>query len=122
MPVSHAFDGRIVVIKMDGDYTTAELKAGVLAALDDATCPADAVLMFDMRTSAAIKGRTPAEVQDMANFLATQGPRFSKRLAMVTGTDVAFGLMRLGSVYAERGGLFSEVFREIEEAKKWLVP
>jgi hypothetical protein len=122
MPVSYSFDGRIVVMRMEGDYTTDDLKARVLEALDDGKCPKDAVLMFDMRQSEAIRGRKPAEVQDMANFLAAQGPRFSKRFAMVTGTDVAYGLMRLGSVYAEHGGVTAEVFRDFDEAKQWLVP
>lgn len=122
MPVSYSFDGRIVVMRMDGDYTTADLKAGVLEALDDARCPTDAVLMFDLRESTSIKGRSPAEVQDMASFLAGQRDRFSKRVAMVTSSDVAYGLMRIGAVYVERGGVTPEVFRDLEEAKTWLVP
>jgi len=121
MPVSYSYHGRIVVMRMEGDYTTADLKARVLEALDDPKCPTDAVLLFDMRESNAIKGRSPAEVQEMANFLAGQRDRFSRRLAMVTSSDVAYGLMRIGAVYVERGGVSPEVFRDFEEAKKWLV-
>jgi hypothetical protein len=121
MPVTHSYDGRIIVVKMDGEYSTNELKAGILAALDDPKCPKDAVFLFDMRASDAIQGRTPAEVQDMAEFLASQRERYARRVAMVTGSDVAYGLMRIGSVYAEHGGVMPEVFRDFEEAKKWLV-
>ncbi len=112
----------MVVMRMEGDYTTGDLKTGVTQALDDPQCPKDAVLMFDLRQSESIKGRSPAEVQDMANFLAGQRERYSRRLAMVTGSDVAYGLMRIGAVYVERGGVLPEVFRDFEEAKKWLAP
>jgi hypothetical protein len=39
---------------------------------------------------------------------------------MVTTGDLGFGLMRLGAVAAETGGLAAEVFRDIAEARAWL--
>lgn len=121
MPVTYAYDDRIVVMDLCGEYTTADLRKGILRALDDARCPPRPVLLFDMRDSTAIRQRTMDEVRTMAQFLAAHGARFSHRLAVVTGSDVAFGLMRVGAVEAEWGGVEPMVFRDLAEARAWLL-
>jgi hypothetical protein len=120
MPVGYDFDGDVIVVRMVGKYTTHEMKSVILDALDDARLPQRAVLLFDLRESRSLQDRTADEVRDMAQFLASHGRRFSNRLAMVTTGDLAFGLMRLGAVAAETGGLTAEVFRDIGTAKAWL--
>ena len=120
MPVAYEFDDDVILLRMVGKYTTSDLKSSILDALDDARVPERPVLLFDLRESRSLQDRTADEVRDMARFLASQGRRFGHRLAMVTTGDLAFGLMRLGAVAAETGGLAAEVFRDMGEAKEWL--
>jgi hypothetical protein len=121
MPVTHTFDDRIVVMQMIGEYETDELKARIASALDDPRCPAAPVLMFDLRASESLQHRSPSDVRDMAQFLAARAGRINHRLAMVVATDLQFGLMRMGSVIAEQGGLPGEVFRDYDAARRWLL-
>jgi hypothetical protein len=121
MPVSYSFDGRIIIVKMDGLYSTRDLKKTILNALDDSQIPANSVLMFDLRESRALQERSGEDIRDMAKFLAANGERFGNRLGMVAPSDLAYGLMRMGAVTAETGGVTSMVFREFEQAKYWLL-
>ena len=121
MPVTYSFDGRILVMQLAGRYATADLKAAILQALDDPLCPSDVVMLFDQRAAESLNERTIGDGQDKAFFLAANAARFGHRLAMVTASDVGYGLMRLGSVYAERGGVEPAVFRDFNEARVWLL-
>ena len=120
MSVAYEFDDHVILLRLVGKYTTSDLKSLLLDALDDARLPERPVLLFDLRESQSLQDRTADEVRDMGRFLASQGRRFGNRLAMVTAGDLAFGLMRLGAVTAETGGLAAEVFRDMGAAKEWL--
>jgi hypothetical protein len=120
MPVAYEYDNDVILLRLVGKYTTSDLKSAILDALDDARLPERPVLLFDLRESRSLQDRTADEVRDMAHFLASHGRRFGNRLAMVTASDLAFGLMRLGAVTAETGGLAAEVFRDMGAAKEWL--
>jgi SpoIIAA-like len=120
MSVGYDFDGDVIAVRAAAKYSTHELKAAILDALDDARLPPRAVMLLDLRESRSLQDRTADEVREMAGFLASHGGRFGHRLAMVTNGDLAFGLMRLGAAAAESGGLAAEVFRDLATAKAWL--
>jgi hypothetical protein len=120
MPVAYEFDNRVIVLRMAGKYAANDLRKAILDALDDSRAPKGPVLLFDLRESTSLGDRTADEVREMARFLAAHGKRFSNRLAMVTGDDLAFGLMRLGSATAVSGGVDAEVFRDMDAARRWL--
>lgn len=120
MPVTHAIEGRILVLTMAGVYTTTDLRNALDAALDTLSDVAPDGLMFDLRGSNSLEHRSAEDVIAMARFLASRSPRFGRRLAMVAPTDLAFGLMRLGAVIAESGGVEAVVFRSLGEAREWL--
>ena len=121
MSLSYDYDGPIVVIHMDGDYTTAQLREVVLRALDDSACPSKPVLLLDGHSSAVLSTRTPADVQEMGRFCASIAPRFGGRAAVVATTDLAYGLVRIGAVFAEQGGVGTQVFRSLNAARAWLL-
>lgn len=120
LPVGVDFDGDVIVLRLAGKYSTSDMKAAILKALDEAPASSGAALLFDMRESLSLQDRTADDVRDMARFLAAHGRRFGNRLAMVTTGDLAFGLMRLGAVIAEGGGVVAEVFRDMPSARSWL--
>jgi len=43
------------------------------------------------------------------------------RVAIVVSTDLYFGLARMFQVFAENSGIDYQIFREIDEARDWLV-
>lgn len=120
MPVSYRFDGPVLVVRGEGSYQPADLKESLLRGLADPACPPTVTLMYDLRGSTALRDRTAEQVRDMAEFLAQHGPRFGSRLAMVVAGEVDYGLMRMGSAYAELGGVEPRVFRDYGEALAWL--
>ena len=120
MPVSHSFEGQYVVLSMRGHYSTQELRDAVEAALTDPQRTPLTALLFDLRESLSLEGRTAADVAKMARFLGERGAMYGNRLAMVAPTDLAYGLMRMGAVLAENGGVESAVFRDIASAVEWL--
>jgi hypothetical protein len=121
MPVSYSFDDRIAVMRMEGNYSVAELEDAVLAGLADPARPNGVVLMFDLRESRALRDRPTEDVRAMARFLSRNREKYNSRLAMVAPTDLAYGLMRLGAVTAEAGGVAAEVFRDFASARAWLL-
>lgn len=121
MALSFAYDGRIVIVKMVGEYALSELRDVVTRALEDRACPANRVMLLDLRESLAIERRSTTEVADMARLLPSINPRPNRRVAMVVSQNVAFGLMRLGSVFAAQAGVLAGVFREVEAARAWLL-
>jgi hypothetical protein len=77
-------------------------------------------LLFDLTHSGALGDRPTDEVRAMAYFIASKSDGFGARVAMVTGSDVAYGLMRLGAVVAESQGVTARVFRDSGDALAWL--
>lgn len=120
MPVSYDFDGRIIAIRLAGCYETADVRTALRAAIEDPRCPDAIGLLFDLRGSRSIAGRTADEVRMMAHFIATMASRFGRRLALVADSDAAFGLMRLGAVDIEQHGVEASVFRKADDAEQWL--
>jgi len=121
MPVSHDFPGQTIVLRLAGSYTTADVRAGLLAAVTDARAPHTAQgLIFDVRDSQALATRSAADVRAMARFLASHADQFRRRVALVASSDVAFGLMRLGAVALEQQGVEAHVFRDAADASAWL--
>ena len=120
MPVTYAFDGRIVVLRLSGEYSTGDLRTAIDQSLTDRGRPELTGMLFDLSESTAIEERDAADVEGMARFLANRGPRFGRRLAMVAPTDLSYGLMRMGGVTAQAQGVEAAVFRDVASARVWL--
>lgn len=122
MPVTYEFDDCTVTLRMTGVYAPVETQRTLLQALADPACPEILGMLFDVRGSESLAGRSADEVRAMARFLGSHAARFGRRLAIVADTDAAFGLMRLGAVDVEQHGVDSRVFRCVTEASSWLKP
>ena len=120
MPVHHRREGSLAVVTPEGRYETADLRAAVddvLAIFDERGA---AALVFDLGASESLQDRSAQDVRNMAYFLATRGARFGYRFAAVAPSDLAFGLMRLGTVVTQDQGVESRVFRDFATARAWL--
>jgi hypothetical protein len=120
MAVSYSFDDRFIHLRMAGAYTTADVRHTLEQALADPECGQRDGMLFDLTESDSLNQRTPADIQEMARFLAGHSKRFGARLAMVAPSDFAYGLMRMGGVIAEAFGAEPKVFRTNDEALGWL--
>ena len=120
MPVTYELDDCTVILRMAGIYETSEIHHALDAALADPACPEVVGMLFDVRESQSLTGRTADEVRAMARFLGSRAERFGRRMAIVADSDAAFGLMRLGSVGVEQHGVNAGVFRCAEDASAWL--
>ncbi len=120
MPVQVEITDDVLVLRMQGFYEPADIRAALLAGLDDAPAQSLRGLLFDVRASEVLVDRPTEQVREMARFLAGHGRRFGDRLALLADADYAYGLMRLGSVFVEQAGVATSVFREEAEALRWL--
>ena len=77
-------------------------------------------LLLDLTESESFRERSADGLRHVAQFLASRRDRFSFRLACVGTTDLAYGLLRMGMVYATDQGVETEVFRTRDEALRWL--
>jgi hypothetical protein len=119
MGLSYSYDDDMLRIVGEGDYTAQDLKDLLVAALSDPrTTPGISTLM-DIRRSEA--SRTTDELVSVVDFLGSKRDRtVPLRCAVVTASDLRFGLSRMVSVYLERYGVDLRVFRDIEPAEFWL--
>ena len=120
MPVTYEFDECTVTLRMTGVYAPADIQRALLRAIADPVCPEIVGMVFDVRGSQSIAGRTADEVRAMARFLGAHAKHFGRKLAVVADTDAAFGLMRLGAVDVEQHDVDARVFRSAAEAYGWL--
>lgn len=121
MPVIARVEGGILSLRMTGSYTPADIRAALLAATAE-TRGELVGMLFDVRHSEVLHTRAAGEVREMARFLGAEGDRFGRRIAMIATADYAYGLMRMGGVTAEEGGVEAAVFRSEAEARAWLDP
>ena len=120
MPVTYEILDTTIALRMTGVYDTADIRSALVAAIADPERPEITGMLFDVRRSQSIAGRSADEVRAMALFLAANAHHYGRRIALVASTDAAFGLMRLGAVGVEQYGVDSRVFRDVGEADAWL--
>ncbi len=121
MPVKYRFDSNIVVIEMVGEYSLDDLRRAFLDSLADPARPTDSFLLINMTDSLSIKTRSVDDIRDMATFVASLGERFDNRVALVATDDFRYGLLRMGSFGSEQRGIDSRVFRDLAQARNWLL-
>jgi hypothetical protein len=116
----HRRERGIAIVEASGVYGVGELRAAFEAALDPADGVAVRGLLLDVSASQSLTGRTSQEVRTMAYFVSSLGDRFARRFALIAPSDLAFGLMRLGSIVTQAEGIETHVFRDRDAAMDWL--
>ena len=122
MSVHRGRDGAIAVVTASGRYEMSELRDGVDSALAAFGGERASGLLVDLSGSQVMPDRSSQDLQAMAYFLASRAEQFAQRLAMVTSTDLAYGMMRMGTVVVESQGVAARVFRDRGAAMTWLMP
>jgi len=122
MPLHTRRERDIAIVEASGRYDVAELRAAFEASLGPTEGRPARGLILDVSASEALADRSAQDVRAMAYFVASLGDRFERRFAIIAPMDLAFGLMRLGSVVTESEGVVTRVFRDRESAIAWLAP
>ena len=113
VPVYDSQKEGIVVITVDGDHTTAELKRVGAAALDRPGVPSPARVLLDVSGAASLKNRSPEDLQDTATFFADlpgltgrgrSCPRRSFLQPHANGDDVLPGQRNAGKRLPKQAG------------------
>ena len=120
MPVTYTLRSGLLTVKPSGEYTPADFIAAFHAGIDDPDCPTPVALLLDMRESVSFASRSVAEIRGAAEHVGPYADRVGGRVAVLVGSDVQFGLARMGSVFTEGVGVVAEVFREEARALLWL--
>jgi hypothetical protein len=120
MPISYHFNTNIVILEFSGKYTVDDMKTQVTASLDNPECPADAVMLLDLRKDESVKERSPQEIREMSYFFGELRDRINRRLCMVTSDELAFGLMNMAKAYDQSEGISSRAFTDMDKALAWL--
>jgi hypothetical protein len=121
LPASFREERGCGVLELRGQYTVAEARTALEQGLS--VLPPDRApgLVVDLSESEMVGTRASPEIINAAAELAAIGDRISRRVAVVVSSEVAYGLMRMGSVHAERAGLSVRVCRARREAVDWVL-
>jgi hypothetical protein len=101
VPLQYGRERGCVIVSFEGSYRMDEALEAIAAALGEPGEPADGL-------------------RQVAEFLATRRECFSSRLATVGTSDLAYGLLRIGEVFASDRGIMVQAFRTRDEALAWL--
>ena len=120
MPVTYSIKSHLLLMEASDEYPASELPRTFLAALSDPACPPKVALLLDVRGSRSLAKRTVEEIRAVAYFLGPYAERIGGRCAVVVGSEVQFGLGRMGSVHTETVGVKAEIFRDMKPGLEWL--
>ncbi len=120
MPVTHRFQGKLLVVETKGAYEQEELKAAFEAGLASPDLPRDVGFVLDIRNSTMLNDRSTAEIEQLATFIGERGAQFNSACAIVAEEGLQYGLMRMAAVFAEDRGLKCGVFTKLYDAITWL--
>lgn len=120
MPVLADYTAELITLRLIGEYSVEELREAFYAALPTP----DAVsggLLIDVTQSVSIRTRPSGDVRGMSRWWAARRQIFHGRLAMVADGTVEFGMTRLAELEADSYGLTVAVFRDVAEARAWIL-
>ena len=119
MPVSYAFRGDVLELRASGTYAPDEVAQAFSRALSDPERPVLRALLYDVRDSSVVGGRSTPDVRKAVTFFESLGHQVGQRVALLATTDVAYGVMRMVAAWAEGRNIDASVFRDADEAFAW---
>lgn len=119
MPVSYRFRGDVLELRAIGAYAPEEVAQAFDRALADPARPALRALLYDVRESSVVGGRSTPEVRTAVAFFESLGQQVGQRVALLATTDVAYGVMRMVAAWADARNIDASVFRDADEAFAW---
>jgi hypothetical protein len=108
----------VLIATVSGTLSIDDGQAGAAAMWTTVAGDAPAAVVWDMRD--ARLDFAAGDVQSLAQYILSRQPTPPpKRVALVAGRDVDFGLMRMFEVYREHQRTETRVFRDYDAAIEW---
>ncbi len=120
MPVRYEFDGRVLKLIPEGNYPPEALFSAWEAAFADARCPADPLLLLDVRASQSVLTRSVAELRQITQFFLAHTQAEAKRVALLAAGPIQFGIMRMAATWVSLDTGKARVFLRHDHALEWL--
>ncbi len=119
MPVFTRIGAGVLVVTVDGDYTPGELSRVGERALASDDVPSPVAVLLDMSGAAGVEKKSPDDLRRTGEFFGER-QEIMTRVAVLTPSDVAYGLMDTGGAFATSTGIPSRPFRNRAQAIEWL--
>jgi len=124
MPIQYRYDPekRLLQVRVHGTVTDAELLEYARTATADPTIEAEADELIDLR-DVEIPDVETSTLKQVANlFHDSERAEQGVRIALVAGSDAAYGLARMYQAFRIDSSAEIQVFREMDAARGWLDP
>ena len=118
MALTFSTERGCTTVIFEGDYE-AESALGTIDEALKATGPTTGLLL-DLSDSTSFRQRSAEDLRGIASFLSTRRALFGSRMATVGQSDLAYGLLRMGTVFCSEQGIETATFRSRAEAVEWL--
>lgn len=110
----------IIVAKADGDLGANDIREGLVGVWQRPEFRTRARVLWDLRNANAAD-LPSSDLRNIAAFESRGRPEHPPvRLAFLVARDVEFGLARMVGVFSEDHLIEQNVFRDDEEARRWL--
>jgi SpoIIAA-like len=119
MPIFNRVLDGMLIVTVDGDYTPEEFRRFGAAGLELPELSSPTQVLVDMSGASGLLERAAEDVRATASFFAARSESIA-RVAVLAPADLTFGVMNIGRVFANMGGLETELFRTRVEALNWL--
>ena len=121
MGVTYDFEGTILMLWMAGRYTPSDIRGAIARALSEPARPVITGVVGDLRGSESITTRSLGEITGIVGFLAYVAPSIGNLIAFVVSNEAAHEVVRMGAVDLALGGVETETFRCIDQARGWMM-
>ena len=118
MPLHYWRERGCAIVSFEGEYDA----AAALREIDNALAvePPPGGLLLDLTDSVSFRKRSAEDLRQIAAFLSARRTRFGSVVATVGHTDLAFGLLRMATVFTAEHGIVAEAYRTRARALAWL--
>jgi hypothetical protein len=120
MAVTYSFDGRILRLTFTGDYSADDILTVADRAFADPALPREVRLLVDVTRSGSLAGRSADELRKAVDHFRPWRSRIGNRSAVLVGSPLQFGLIRMVAAFGEKHGFTTRIFRTEAEAVDWL--
>jgi hypothetical protein len=111
---------KFIYAKAEGTLTDDDLNSHLDQLLEDPDYTAPMLKLVDQRNVKSY-GLTNKQAEQFAIKKSTLANRFfHEKCAILVASDLGFGVARIHQALMDESGIEIEVFRNLEDAKKWL--
>ncbi len=119
MPVFTRMRDGVLIVTVDGDYTPGELSRAGERGLQSEDVPTPVAVLLDMSGAAGLRQKSTDELELIGEFFGER-TELMTRVAVLAPSDLAYGLMNVGGVFASSTRIPTRPFRDRAPAMEWL--